>query len=184
MVRMLKRVLEVPDLVPLLQQVLRTKRSRSMHLANVTYGDAPFALTATASSGLTVTYQSSNTNVATVSGNTVTIVGAGSTNITASQAGDINWNPAPDVIQSLTVDPKELTVTGAVAQTKTYDGNANAAIDLTGATLNGVVSPDNVTFSGAGTFAQSNAGTGIAVTANLTWVVLRQEIISLLNHQV
>ena len=137
-------------------------------LANVTYGDAPFALTATASSGLTVTYESSNTNVATVSGNTVTIVGAGSTNITASQAGDINWNPAPDVIQSLTVDPKELTVTGAVAQNKTYDGNTNAAIDLTGATLNGVVSPDNVTFSGAGTFATANAGTAIAVTANLS----------------
>ena len=59
--------------------------------------DIPFALTATASSGLSVTYTSSNTAVATVSGNTVTIVGAGSTIITASQAGNANYNAASDV---------------------------------------------------------------------------------------
>jgi len=135
-------------------------------LSNVTYGDAPFALTATASSGLTVTYQSSNTNVATISGNTVTIVGAGSTTITASQPGDgVNWNAAPDVDQTLTVDPKALTVSGAVAQNKDYDGNTNAVIN--GATLVGVVGIDDVTVSGGGTFASADAGTGISVTANL-----------------
>src|SRR5690348_13486821 len=63
-------------------------------LANKTYGDAAFPLGATSSSGLTVSYSSSNTNVATVSGNTLTIVGAGSTTITASQAGSDNYNAA------------------------------------------------------------------------------------------
>ncbi len=55
-------------------------------LDNKTYGDADFELTAP-SSGLTVTYTSSNTDVATVSGSTITIVGAG-TSTMASQAGN------------------------------------------------------------------------------------------------
>ena len=67
-------------------------------------GDAPFALNATASSLLTVTYTSSNTNVATVSGNTVTIKAAGTTTITASQIGDASYNAAPNVTQVLVVN--------------------------------------------------------------------------------
>ena len=72
-------------------------------LANKLLSDTPFALTATASSSLSVTYASSNTAVATVSGSTVTIVGPGTTNITASQAGDNSYAPAADVVQALTV---------------------------------------------------------------------------------
>ena len=68
-----------------------------------TVGEAAFTLSATAPGG-TVTYTSSNTGVATVSGNTVTIVGAGTTTLTAKQGGDINYNPAPDVTQTLTVN--------------------------------------------------------------------------------
>ena len=66
-------------------------------------GDPDFNLTATASSGLPVSFASSNTAVATVTGTLVHIVGAGTTVITASQAGSVNWNPAPDVPQNLTV---------------------------------------------------------------------------------
>jgi hypothetical protein len=72
-------------------------------LASKTTADVPFNLTATASSGLTVSYTSSNTGVATIVGNTVTIVGVGTTNITASQPGNSNYNAAADVVQSLTV---------------------------------------------------------------------------------
>jgi len=68
-------------------------------------GDAPFTLSATANSTLTVSYASSSSSVATVSGNTVTVVGAGTTTITASQVGDDNWNAATDVSQTLTVYP-------------------------------------------------------------------------------
>lgn len=64
------------------------------------------------------------------------------------------------------ITAKNLTVTGAVAQNKPYDGSTAATI--TGATLVGVISPDAVTVSGGGTFAQSNFGTGISVTANLS----------------
>ena len=50
-------------------------------------GDAPFVLTApTSNSPGAFTYTSSNTSVATISGNTVTIVGVGNSTITANQA--------------------------------------------------------------------------------------------------
>ncbi|NBR47072.1 MAG: hypothetical protein EBT68_08210, partial [Verrucomicrobia bacterium] len=73
-------------------------------LAAVNAGASAFNLTATASSGLAVTYTSSNPGVATVAGSTVTIVGPGSTLITASQAGDGNYLAAADVTQTLTVN--------------------------------------------------------------------------------
>jgi hypothetical protein len=69
------------------------------------YGDAPFALGGVASSGLPVSYASSDEAVATVSGNVVTIAGVGSTTITASQAGDANHGAAENVSQILTVVP-------------------------------------------------------------------------------
>ncbi|MBT1698783.1 T9SS type A sorting domain-containing protein [Fulvivirgaceae bacterium PWU4] len=72
-------------------------------LQGKTVGDAPYALTATASSGLPVSYSSSNSSVATVSGNTMTIVGQGSTMITASQAGDKDFAAADPVQQTLVV---------------------------------------------------------------------------------
>lgn len=72
-------------------------------LPTMTYGVAPFTLTATASSGLPVSFVSSNTGVATVSGNTVTVVGAGTTTITASQEGNSSYLPATNVSRTLTV---------------------------------------------------------------------------------
>jgi hypothetical protein len=65
--------------------------------------DAPFALTATASSGQPVSYTSSDTAVATVSGTIVTIVGAGTTTLTASQPGNAAYLAATSVAQALTV---------------------------------------------------------------------------------
>lgn len=53
-----------------------------------TYGDPSFTLSALSNSLGNITYTSSNTNVATVNGATVTIVGVGSTTITATQAAN------------------------------------------------------------------------------------------------
>lgn len=64
------------------------------NLSEVTYGDPSFDLTATVSSNLSVEYRSSNDNIATVSGKTVTINGAGTVTITASQQGDDTYSPA------------------------------------------------------------------------------------------
>ena len=78
-------------------------------LAAVSYGNAPFALSATADSGLTVSFLSSDPTVASVLGNTVTILKAGSTTITASQAGDANFTAATPVEQMLTINPAPVT---------------------------------------------------------------------------
>ena len=72
-------------------------------IADRTTADTTFTLFATASSALPVTFSSTNTAVATVVGNVVTIVGAGTTTITASQAGDTNFNAATDVSNTLNV---------------------------------------------------------------------------------
>ena len=72
-------------------------------LAAYYVNDASFTLAATASSALAVSYSSSNTAVATISGTTVTIVGTGTTTISATQAGDSNYNAALAVDQPLTV---------------------------------------------------------------------------------
>lgn len=65
--------------------------------------DTDFSPGASASSGLAVTYTSSNPAVATIVDNMIHITGAGNTIITASQPGNSNFNPAADVPQTLTV---------------------------------------------------------------------------------
>jgi uncharacterized repeat protein (TIGR03803 family) len=95
-------------------------------LPDKTFGDAAFALTATASSSLAVSYSSSNTAVATVSGSTVTIVGAGETTITATQAGNATFIAAVPVVQTLTVLKADQTITFDEITTKTAGGSAFA----------------------------------------------------------
>ena len=74
-------------------------------LSPQTFGNSTFALSATRlDSGLPVSYSSSNLGVATISGSTVTIVGAGTATITASQAGNASYAAAPSVTQVLTVN--------------------------------------------------------------------------------
>jgi hypothetical protein len=72
-------------------------------IANQPVGAAPFAITATASSGLLVTFTSNTTSVCTVSGSTVTILISGGCAITASQGGDPTHFAAVPVTQRFTV---------------------------------------------------------------------------------
>ena len=90
------------------------------------YGDADFAVGASASSGLAVSYTSSNAAVATIISNQIHIVGAGTAVITASQSGDANYNAAISVTQTLTVSKASQTISFAVLPTKVY-GNADFA---------------------------------------------------------
>ncbi|MEI6554536.1 MAG: DNRLRE domain-containing protein [Paludibacter sp.] len=87
-------------------------------LPTKTYGDTDFAPGATASSGLTVTYSSSNSSVATIVSGQIHIVGAGASDITASQAGNVTYNAASNVIQTLTVNKKLQTITFGTLPTK------------------------------------------------------------------
>ncbi len=66
-------------------------------------GDADFVPGATASSGLAITYTSSNPSVATIVNNKIRVVGSGSTVITASQLGNDSYEPAQSVSQNFIV---------------------------------------------------------------------------------
>ncbi|ARC93891.1 hypothetical protein B6A42_19550 [Vibrio coralliilyticus] len=66
-------------------------------------GDTRFAISATATSGLTVSFASSTPSVCTISGPYVAIGATGTCTIVASQAGDGTYDPAPDVSQSTTI---------------------------------------------------------------------------------
>jgi len=74
------------------------------------FGDADFSLNATSNSGLTVSYTSSNINVATIVNNKIHIVGAGNSTISAIQTGDAVYNPAITVSQILEVAKKSQTI--------------------------------------------------------------------------
>lgn len=133
-----------------------TKRNQSISFPNPgnrTYGDPPFQLSASASSGLPVTYSISGP--ATLSGNTVTITGAGTISITALQGGDALWNAAPNQSCSVFVAQRGITVTRSGS--KAYDGNTvsyNAGASITQGNL---VYGDAVSYS-FGNTSSANAG--------------------------
>ena len=139
-----------------------------------TFGDSPFALTATATSGLTVSYASSNTAVATVAGTTLTIVGVGTTVITASQAGGGGYAPAVSVTQTLTVNPALPTVTTTAASAilgsvATSGGNVTAdggaTVTARGVCWSTSANPtisNSLTNDGTGTGSFTSSLTGLA----------------------
>lgn len=141
-------------------------------LASKTFGNAPFTVNATASSGLPVSFSSLTTPVCTVSGSTVTIVAAGTCTIRASQGGDATFAPAPNVDRSFTVAKASQTITFAALSGKTY-GAAPFAVTATASsglavtftsTTSAVctVSSSTVTIVAAGTctIRASQAGNG------------------------
>ncbi|MDA8774178.1 hypothetical protein N9N13_00495, partial [Opitutales bacterium] len=72
-------------------------------LVDKAFGDDSFPILAVATSGLPITYISSNPSVATIVGNIVKINGQGSTTITAMQLGDDRYHPADPVSRILSV---------------------------------------------------------------------------------
>ena len=95
-------------------------------LANKTYGDADFTVSATASSGLPVSFTASG--ACTISGNTVHITGMGSCTITAHQAGNSNYNAAPDMSHTFTVNITYERLTDLVKQFVTEQGIVNSLL--------------------------------------------------------
>jgi hypothetical protein len=67
------------------------------------FGAASFALAAAASSALPVSFNSLTALVCTVSGSSVTILGAGTCTVKAAQGGNANYAPAAEVLQSFLV---------------------------------------------------------------------------------
>ncbi|MGE4515076.1 MAG: MBG domain-containing protein, partial [Chryseobacterium sp.] len=129
---------------------------------NKSYGDNPFALNATSDSGLSLSYVSSDTNVATVDeSGTVTIIGAGTTNITVSDGGNESYLAATDVMRTLTVSKKDASATPN-AKTKIY-GDSDPAMD---GSLSGLLVEDNVTAVYSRTTGESAGNYSISVVLN------------------
>jgi hypothetical protein len=65
----------------------------------------PIALSATATSGLAVTFSTSTSSVCTVSGATLTLVSAGTCTVNADQSGNSAFSAATQVVRQITVSP-------------------------------------------------------------------------------
>jgi predicted Zn-dependent protease len=116
-------------------------------ITDKTVGNAPFSLTATASSTLAVAYSTDSDKV-TISGSTVTIVKAGRVIVKANQAGNNSFNAAPEVTRSFCIKPAKPTVTATGTDVETITLTSSAS---TGNRwfLNGAAIPSatNATFS-------------------------------------
>jgi len=140
-------------------------------LADRTYGDADFTLSATASSGLGITFSSSNSTVVSVTGTTASVNSAGESLIFASQAGDATYaavtfeqhqlvNKALATV-SLSGLTQEYTGSEIVATVSvipaglslkvTYDGLPDLPVDIGAYTVLAEVGDLNYTGSASGT---------------------------------
>jgi len=79
-------------------------------LSNQVFSTAPFTLSATASSGLAVSFASSTSAVCTISGATVTLVGVSTCTIQGTQSGNANYAAATPVNQSFQVTQGSQTI--------------------------------------------------------------------------
>jgi endoglucanase len=155
-VRVYNRALSGAELATVYAWTAPTLQSQSITfgtLATKTYGDAAFSLGGTASSGLAVSYSSTNPAVATVSGNTVTLQGAGTTSITATQAGNGSYSAAEPVARTLTVNAAPTLATSSAALTGAAVGTA---------TGNSSVLP-------GGVWEVTGNGAGVSGTADNVW---------------
>jgi hypothetical protein len=135
-------------------------------------GGAPYTVSATASSGLAVTFTiaAASAGVCTISGSTVSFVGAGTCTINANQAGNGTYQAAPQVQQSFTVtvppppaSPQTITFTstpppapavGGAGYTVSASASSGLAVTFTiDASSAGVctISGATVSFVGTGT---------------------------------
>lgn len=133
--------------------------------------DPPFALSASASSGLPVTF-TVTAGPASLSGSTLTITGTGSVTVQASQAGNATYLPADPVTHLFVVTPPPIVIQ-AVANAASY-ARTNAAPDeivsilgsgFSTQTILGSVSP-----SLAGVSATFRDSTGKSAPAGLFFV--------------
>ena len=93
---------------PVVQAFTITKLAQTISFAplpNVPLSTLPFTVTATASSGLAVSFASTTPTICTVSGNTVTLVAAGRCAIKATQTGNATYAAATPVVQGFQVTP-------------------------------------------------------------------------------
>jgi hypothetical protein len=152
-------------------------------LANRTVGTAPFTVSATASSGLAVSFNSKTTSVCTVSGSQVTLVAVGTCTIQATQAGNINYAAATPVNQSFQVTSPTISLD----QNHVWFGATNNGAIVTAPQTVSVIAPAGVSWSvssslsyvvvsptsgvGSGTFTISIQNTALSSPGNVNATV-------------
>jgi hypothetical protein len=136
----------------------------------------PYTVDATAPGG-TVTYASSKTSVATISGTTVTFHTNGTVNITASQAGNGTYAAAPTVLKTFVVKlPQTITWNPTLNQVvgTPYTVNASSPVGtVTYASSNtsiATISGTTASFAAPGivTITASQAGNGTYAATQIT----------------
>ncbi|MNS24553.1 hypothetical protein D3C72_564030 [compost metagenome] len=138
----------------------------------VTYGSAPVLAEATASSGLPVTYESSNLSIAVVEGDKIKILSTGWVTITAKQDGNDLFSPAPNVQQLLKVDKATLLVKADDKQ-RTYGQNNPGLTFSYSGFVNGDDPSKLSTWPTASTTADLNSPAGsflITVNGGQSWL--------------
>ena len=125
-----------------------------------TWGDPDFTVSATASSGFPVSFSASG-NCFIESGVLVRVTSPGSCTVTASQAGGLNYNPAPDVSRTFAIAKASQSIIFAPLVDKTYGDpdflvNASASSGLP------------VSFAAAGKCTVSGASVHLAGAGSCT----------------
>ncbi len=134
------------------------------------------ALSATASSGLAVSFSSLTTNICIVSGNAAILIAGGVCTITASQSGNNTYATAPPVSRSFTVLISQIITFGPIAPqmvggtlTLTAAASSGLAVNYSSATGSVCTVSGNVAaFAGAGTciITAAQAGNGSYAVAS------------------
>jgi hypothetical protein len=88
----------------------KEEQSINFPAISITDGITSYDLTATATSGLEVTYGSSNEAIAKINGGKLQIISAGTVTVTASQSGNDYYLATDDVSMPLTITDNELPV--------------------------------------------------------------------------
>jgi hypothetical protein len=144
----------------------------------------PLTLSATATSGLAVSFASSTTGVCTVSGTTASFVAAGTCTIVASQSGNNTYAAANPVSQNFVVNPLSQTITfnaipaQIVGTTLTVSATASSGLPVTFTVVqngNCSVSGSMVTFlntGNCGVIANQSGNTAYAAAPTVGQVIV------------
>ena len=166
--------------------VLTSSGATSVNVATVSSTVDPKDLTISGLTGINKEYDGTTAATYTGTANYVGLVNSETFSISGTPSATFNTAGVGTSIQitlagytapsanytvtqpSLTADitAKALTISGASAANKTYDGTTAATIS--GGSLVGVVLSDVVTLTQAGNFVSANVGAGISVTPNFS----------------
>jgi len=128
------------------------------------YGNSPFTLSPTSNSAGAFTYVSSNASVATIIGNTVTIVAAGTTIITVTQAADGSFTSG-NTTATLTVNTIAPTI-GTFSNISKRMGDIPFSLSAPTSNSNGAI-----TYASGTTGVATIAGSTVTLVSNGTSII-------------